>query len=257
MSKAEDKGKRGEGDGKRIEADQLRPGRVFRNCPDCPEMVVVPAGEFIMGSNEHDGEKPPHKVSIQRPFAASKYEVTFGEWDACVAGGGCASNPRPSEAGWGKGRRPVINVSWEDAKEYVAWVSRKAGTTYRLLSEAEWEYAARAGTTTNYAFGDTITNSQAQYSKRNTAEVGSFQPNNFGLHDMHGNVSEWCEDSWHPNYIGAPADASAWPSGDMHARVLRGGSWFHAPAGIRSAYRAKYLQDYRASDVGFRVARDL
>ena len=128
-------------------------------------------------------------------------------------------------------------------------MSRKAGTTYRLLSEAEWEYAARAGTTTNYAFGDTITNSQAQYSKRNTAEVGSFQPNDFGLHDMHGNVSEWCEDSWHPNYIGAPADASAWPSGDMHARVLRGGSWFHAPAGIRSAYRAKYLQDYRASDV--------
>ena len=102
MSKAEDKGKRGEGDGKRIEADQLRPGRIFRNCPDCPEMVVVPAGEFIMGSNENDGEKPPHKVSIQRPFAASKYEVTFGEWDECVAGGGCASNPRPSEAGWGE-----------------------------------------------------------------------------------------------------------------------------------------------------------
>ena len=157
MLKAEPDRKRAEEERKRAEADLLRPGRVFRDCADgCPEMVVLPAGEFTMGSNEHDSEKPPHRVVIQRPFAVGKFEVTFAEWDACVAEGRLATTG-PSDQGWGKGRRPVIHVSWDDAKEYAGWLSRKTGKSYRLLSEAEWEYAARAGTTTRYALGDTIT----------------------------------------------------------------------------------------------------
>ena len=161
-----------------------KPGDVIRDCSDsCPEMVVVPAGSFTMGSNENDSEKPPHTVTIRQPFAVGKFEVTFAEWEACVAGGGCTSNTAPSDQGWGKGRRPVINVSWSDAKEYAAWLSRKTGKTYRLLSEAEWEYAARAGTTTKYVFGDTITKRQAQFSEgdygsaKQTVEVGTFPAN--------------------------------------------------------------------------------
>ncbi|MBO0766976.1 MAG: formylglycine-generating enzyme family protein, partial [Hyphomicrobiaceae bacterium] len=148
-------------------------------------MVVLAAGESTMGSNEYDSEKPPHRVKIARPFAVGKFEVTFAEWEACAAGGGCTGNRTPGDGGWGKGRRPVVNVSWHDAKEYVAWLSRKTGKTYRLLSEAEWEHAARAGTTTRYAFGDSIANSQAQYGVDKTAEVGTFAPNAWGLYDMH------------------------------------------------------------------------
>jgi formylglycine-generating enzyme required for sulfatase activity len=245
-------------------AGLLRPGRVFRDCTDiCPEMVVVPAGEFTMGSNESGREKPPHRVTIQRPFAVAKFEVTFAEWDACVTDGGCR---RPSDEGWGRGRRPVVNVSWHDAKEYVAWLSRKTGKHYRLLSEAEWEYAARAGTTTRYAFGDTISRSQAQFSSEGsyrttgakTAEVGSFPGNAFGLHDMHGNVWEWVEDAWQPNYHGAPVDGSVWAGGDVSQRVLRSGFWcYYAPYDLRSAARC-WLEPGRYDvDVGFRVARTL
>jgi formylglycine-generating enzyme required for sulfatase activity len=237
-------------------------GTVFRDCPDCPEMVVVPAGSFMMGSpaNEEgrfDGEGPQHTVTIARPFAVGKFEVTFGEWDACVAGAGCTSNKSPSDAGFGKGRRPVIYVSWDDAKEYVAWLSRKAGKTYRLLSEAEWEYAARAGTTTRHAFGVTITSSQAQYSAGKTVEVGSFQSNRFGLHDMHGNVEEWVEDCRHGSYQGAPTDGSAWTTScaDGGRRIARGGSWWSMyPRDLRSAQRSVGTTGNR---VGFRVGRTL
>jgi formylglycine-generating enzyme required for sulfatase activity len=246
-----------EEDRKRAEADPLRPGRVFRDCSNvCPEMVVLPAGSFTMGSNDYDSEMPPHTVTIQRPFAVGKFEVTFAEWDACVADGGCRH--RPGDQGWGRGRRPVIYVSWNDAKEYVAWLSRKTGKTYRLLSEAEWEYAARAGTTTRYAFGDTISESQAQFSAGKTVEVGSFPPNRFGLHDMHGNVWEWVEDSWHSDYNGAPLDGSMWTGGNMSLRVLRGGSWLYIdPGSLRSAIRSRYRPGIRDSVVGFRVARTL
>jgi formylglycine-generating enzyme required for sulfatase activity len=243
----------------------LTPGRVFRDCPIvCPEMVVVPAGEFMMGSPVSEAgratnEGPQRKVTIVRPFAVGKVEVTFSEWDACVADGGCTH--RPSDQGWGRGRRPVINVSWQDAKEYVGWLSRKTAETYRLLSEAEWEYAARAGTTTRFAFGDTINKSQAQYSEGSwgsagkTVEVGSFTANTFKLHDMHGNVSEWVEDNWHPNLQGAPTDGSVWLGGDVVLRAVRGGDWVNKAAVLRSAYRhASRLHD-RYSGVGFRVAR--
>ena len=157
----------------------------------------------------------------------------------------------------------MIGVSWHDAKEYAAWLSRKTGKTYRLLSEAEWEYAARAGTTMRYAFGDTIGKSQAQYSEDasgsagKTAEVGSFPANKFGLHDLHGNVWEWVEDAWHPNYQGAPGDGSVWAGGDTSLRVQRGGSWLSFPVVLRSASRHWYRPSNRYRDLGFRLARTL
>ena len=160
-------------------------------------MVAVPEGTFMMGSNSdaaYSDEKPVHEVTIPYRFAVGKYEVTFREWDACVADGGCSH--RPSDEGWGRGSRPVIYVSWHDAKEYVKWLSRKTGEAYRLLSESEWEYVARAGTTTAYHFGSSISPGQANYLSNigKTVAVGSYQPNAFGLHDVHGNVWEWVED---------------------------------------------------------------
>jgi len=244
----------------------LRPKDSFKECAECPEMVVVPAGEFMMGLKDGDQlffmelnhgnhVKPAHRVTLQHPFAAGKYEVTFAEWDACVAAGGCKH--RPADEGWGRGRRPVINVSWHDAKEYVAWLAHKTGKSYRLLSEAEWEYAARAGSTTRYAFGDTISKTQAQFSADRTVDVGSFPANGFGLHDTHGNVWEWLEDCWNETYSGAPADGSAWVIGSCDRHVLRGGSWNSGPPVLHSADRFWDLSSSRYSYDGFRVARTL
>ena len=249
------------------------PGNVFRDCYDddlvrnraCPEMVVIPAGSFTMGSNDGaKDERPPHKVTIAKPFAVGKFEVTFAEWEACISGGGCTANRTPSDEGWGKERRPVINVSWTDAQQYVAWLSKKTGKTYRLLTESEWEYAARAGTTTQYAWGDGIGKGNAncvgcgsQWDKKQTAPVGSFKPNAFGLYDMHGNAREWVEDSYHPTYEGAPADGSAWTTGGMSSRVLRGGSWSIYPENLRSASRYINRPVIRLSSIGFRLARTL
>jgi WD40 repeat protein len=205
------------------------PPKTFRDLPDAPEMVVIPPGRFLLGSPEDeegrdDDEGPQHEVTIGYAFAVGKFPVTFDEWDACVADGGC-NGYRPDDQGWGRGNRPVINVSWNDAQAYVAWLSQKTGHAYRLLSEAEWEYAARAGTTTRFSFGNTITAAQASHNHddkctceacvevllpEKTAPVGSFPPNAFGLHDMHGSVWEWVEDPWHAHYAGAPADGSAW-----------------------------------------------
>jgi formylglycine-generating enzyme required for sulfatase activity len=195
--------------------------------------------------------------------------VTFDEWDACIAAGGCKH--RPGDEGWGRGRRPVINVSWNDAKEYVAWLSKTTGKSYRMLSEAEWEYAARAGTTTPFSTGETISTEQANYDgnytyaggskgtdRRKMVPVGSFKPNAFGLHDMHGNVWEWVEDPWHDSYKGAPTDGSAWAKdGDRSRRILRGGSWGLDPRLIRSALRGRLDSVLRGNYLGFRVARSL
>ena len=235
----------------------LRPGRVFRDCPECPEMVVVPAGSFMMGSPSHeagrgDDEGPRHRVTIEKPFAVGKYEVTFAEWDACVADGGCGGH-RPEDEGWGRGRRPVINVNWDDAKAYVRWLNRKTGKQYRLPSEAEWEYAARAGTTTRYNWGDDIGRNRAncngcgsRWDRKQTAPVGSFRANVFGLHDVHGNVWEWVEDCLNYNYAGAPADGSPWTDGDCTlAAVLRGGSWFGIRAGVPPFCVPLQVQDRR------------
>jgi formylglycine-generating enzyme required for sulfatase activity len=249
----------------------------FKDCDTCPEMVVVPAGDFMMGSppgeeGRLNDEGPQHKVRIAKPFAVGKYEVTFAEWDACVSTGGCRYSPRDYYQSWGRGRRPVFHVSWEDiAGEFLPWLSRSTGQAYRLLSEAEWEYAARAGTTTPFSTGRTITSSQANFDgsqsygggardryRRQTLEVGSFAPNAFGLHDMHGNVAEFVEDCYRDDYAVVPADGSAVTSASCNRRVLRGGSWSNLPGDVRSASRSSLAAGNRQFNVfGFRVARDL
>jgi formylglycine-generating enzyme required for sulfatase activity len=233
----------------------LKPKDSFKECAQCPEMVVVPSGSFTMGSYEADSEKPPHKVAIERPFAVGKYEVTGFEWGACFAEGGCEDDA--------KGRHPVVNVSWHDAKAFAAWLSRKTGKRYRLLSEAEWEYVARAGTKSRFAFGNAIKKNQAQFragelgERWGTVEVGSFPANRFGLHDLHGHVYEWVEDTWYPNYQGAPIDGSVWQGGDQSKRVMRGGAWNDVAAHVRSSYRHYGAPDGRHINVGFRIARTL
>ena len=238
-------------------------GKRFRDCGMCPEMVVVPEGSFMMGSPSGEAgrtgnEGPVHPVTMARPFAVGVYEVTFGEWDACVSDGGCGGY-RPGDSGWGRGPRPVINVSWEDAQAYVRWLSGETGKAYRLLSEAEWEYVARAGTTGPYHFGSSLSPSQANYEENRggTVPVGSYSANEFGLHDVHGNVWEWVEDCWNESYHGAPRDGSAWESGDCSRRVLRGGSWYVTPRLLRSAIRSWGPTGFRNDDAGFRVARTL
>ena len=206
-----------------------------------PEMVVIPAGRFRMGDlsgTGFDREKPVHEVVMARPFALSKYEVTFADYDKFT-------HPnKVDDRGWGRGRRPVINVSWDDANEYSAWLSAETGKRYRLPTEAEWEYAARAGSTTKYSWGNDIGQNRAncndcgsQWDNRQTAPVGSFAPNAWGLYDMHGNVWEWVQDCWNKSYAGAPRDGNAWTSGDCSQRVIRGGSWSNAPWLLRSAAR--------------------
>jgi formylglycine-generating enzyme required for sulfatase activity len=251
---------------KRAEAkDDVTPGRVFRDCSECPEMVVVPAGSYMMGSNDFDDEKPVHKVTIAKPFAVGKFTVTFAEWDACVTAGGCKHTPE--DQGWGRSTRPVINISWDDAtKGYVPWLNRKTGKTYRLLTEGEWEYAARAGITTAYSWGDDIGQANAncngcgsQWDNEQTAPVGSFQPNAFGLYDMHGNVWQWVQDCYHDKYQSAPTDGSAWVTSctDAGRRVDRGGSWYNGPRTLRSAHRDGRLAHDLYHFQGFRVARTL
>jgi formylglycine-generating enzyme required for sulfatase activity len=245
----------------------LMAGESFKEGADCPEMIVVPAGRFLMGSPAGQGddyECPQHEVTIAKPFAVAKFELTFDEWDACAAHGDCA--PHVSDNGWGRGRRPAINVSWDDAQAYVKWLSRITGKPYRLLSEAEYEYAARAGSQTKYPWGDNITlngkpmancdGCGSQWGGKQTVPVGSFPANAFGLYDMVGNLWEWTEDCWNESYQGAPTDGSPWTSGDCSRRVFRGGSWYVSPDELRSAYRSRHF-DYRDYDPGFRVARTL
>jgi formylglycine-generating enzyme required for sulfatase activity len=242
----------------------------FKDCTGCPRMVVIPAGEFTMGSSPSEQQaEAQHRVTIAAPFAVSKFEITFDEWDACLKNGGC-DGYRPDDQGWGRGKRPAVNLSWENAKDYVNWLSRKTGKPYRLLSEAEWEYAARAGTTTPFSFGDTLSPTQANYdgsadgsgpsevNRQKTMPVGSFPANQFGLHDMHGNAWEWVEDCWHDDYtVGAPTDGSAWLKDDCKGHVGRGGSWEDSQGELRASARTGGFKDERASTDGLRIARGL
>ncbi len=240
----------------------LKAGDPFQECWSCPEMVVVPPGAFMMGSNDGgDDEKPVHKVTISAPFAVGRFEVTFDEWDGCVAHGGCPAEG-VAGANFGRGRQPVINVNWDDAKKYVEWLSKRTGKTYRLLTEAEWEYAARAGTTTKFSFGDEESglSEHAWFSANSESRahpVGKKKPNAFSLHDMHGNVWEWVEDCHVDNYNGAPENGTARPSPSCRSRVLRGGAWSGGPDILRSAQRDRYVPGDRDSIIGFRVARVL
>jgi formylglycine-generating enzyme required for sulfatase activity len=247
----------------------LKPGDTLKECTNCPEMMVVPPGNFVMGSPASEpgrsaDEGPQHTVTIARPFAIGRFEVTFDDWDACAADGGC-NRYKPSDEGWGRGRRPVINVSWDDAEAYIAWLSKTTGKPYRLLSGAEYEYATRAGTQTAYPWGDAIGTNNAschacgsQWDAKQTAPVGSFGANGFGLYDMVGNVREWTEDCYHETYNGAPTDGSAWiEGGNCYDRVVRGGSFLLAPAFLRSASRYWFASDYRLRYLGFRAARTL
>jgi formylglycine-generating enzyme required for sulfatase activity len=260
----------------------LKPGATFRECAKaCPEMVVIPANTFVMGSPDgktpiigldgkpKDGllaptekgrsasEGPQHEVKVAI-FAAGKHEVTYDDYDECVRLKGCTP---VSDSGWGRGRRPVINVSWNQARQYVDWLACITGKPYRLLTEAEWEYAARAGSATPYATGHSITTSQAHFWVGNppkpTVDVGSFPANAFGLHDMHGNVYEWVQDCWNYNHDGAPSDGSARTTGTCSLRVIRGGSRKVDQRELRSAVRNGYDVDYRDDGIGFRVGRTL
>ena len=260
------------------EERNLIAGDTFQECADCPRMVVIPQGRFLMGSPDtelkRDGDEgPQQEVTIPSAFAVGKFEVTFAEWDTCLAAGGCNGH-RPSDVGWGRGSRPVVIVSWEDAKAYVAWLSSRTGRSYRLLSEAEWEYAARGGTTTMFSWGATITTNQANYDgsiplpgtppgevRHQTVPVDSFQPNGFGLYNVHGNVWEWVEDCYQRRYAdlpeairrtGAPHDTA-----QCETRVFRGGSWGDGAHVLRSANRGRYEPFIRNTNGGFRVARNL
>ena len=237
---------------------------------DFPTMVVIPGGTFTQGAPESEPdstirERPQRQVTVPT-FAMSETEVTFDQWGACVADGGCSHNP--DDAGWGRGDRPVIYVSWNDAQEYVTWLSNRTGQDYRLPSESEWEYATRAGSTGRFNTGDCITSDQANFRaivpalgcpegiyRQQTLPVGSFAPNAFGLYDTHGNVREWVQDCWNSNYNGAPTDGSAWMTGDCSRAVLRGGSWLYFGQYLRSANRNWEFRGSPDSVEGFRVAR--
>ena len=259
----------------------LKPGAIFRECAAdpgqdlCPQMVAVPAGSFLMGSpaGEHDrlaNEGPQHKVTIAKTFAVSKFEITFAEWGTCVTYGDCES--QLSDAGWGRGPQPAIYVTFDQAQQYVAWLSRMTGKPYRLLTEAEYEYAARAGSQTAYPWGNEIGQDHedcrgcgSRWDGEEPAPVGSFPANAFGLFDMVGNVWEWVDDCYHSSYElvtpndrrDAPADGSSWAEGNCDFRVVRGGSWAVDPGKLRSASRDRTVKGGGNFNLGFRVARTL
>jgi formylglycine-generating enzyme required for sulfatase activity len=255
----------------------------FRDCHDCPEMVRIPAGHFTMGAraNEPGGtpaEFPAHAVAI-RPFAIGKFDVTRAQFAKFAE----ATSYKPNEkCDWRSPRThgqpmnqsdadPVVCVSWDDASAYAGWLARTTGKSYRLPSEAEWEYAARAGSSTARPWGDGIARENANYGTDKccagradgkdrwlyTSPVGVFPPNAFSLYDMLGNVWQWVQDCGHADYIGAPADGSAWSQGDCSTHMVRGGAWFQSPDLVRSAARAADRSDFRIGDIGFRVARSL
>jgi formylglycine-generating enzyme required for sulfatase activity len=277
----------------RAEECALRPKDVFKECDKCAEMVVVPAGSFTMGSpasekDRRDTEGPQHVVTIARPFAVGRFQVTVEQFAAFVAetghdvGSRCWTfedgKPRERQGrSWRNpgfaqaGKHPAVCLSWADATAYVDWMSRKTGKTYRLLSEAEWEYVARAGSDTPFWWGSAITPAQANYNgnvayaggskgefrQKTVAASDSFKANPWNLFIGLGNSAEWVEDCWNKNYQGAPSDGSAWTKGECGSHLVRGGSWASDPGVLRSAARFAVETSLRSSDVGFRVARPM
>ena len=254
----------------------LRPGKTFQDCADCPAMVVVPAGSFWQGSEESEPlalkkEKPRRMVTIAEPFAVGVFEITLQQWDFCVADGDCTTSPRDN--GWGRGSRPVIMVSWNDAQEYVSWLSKKTGQFYSLPSESEWEYFARAGEESDWTGGDPErvcefgniagieTGFRWQHAScedraiMETLPVGSFKSNDFGVYDVIGNVAEWTLDCMNLSYLDGPADGSAWGRGICSSRMTRGGSWFTGTKETRLPARFNLKTGDRNDFTGFRVVR--
>ena len=269
-------------------------GKVIRDCSVCPELVVLPQGSFLMGASEQDrdiylrsggsaelaaAETPAHRVDIAYTLAFGRYEITWDEYDKCVREREC---PERYAGTWGRGRNPAIHVSWDDVtRQYLPWLNKKAGLhdkptsfQYRLPTEGEWEYAARAGTTTAFSFGDSIDSTQANYDgkmsynngqsgefRQKPLPVGRFQANPFGLYDMHGNVAEWVQDAWHENYQGAPSDGSAREGGmsfmGATVRAVRGGTWLANPGALRSAFRGRTDSTASSFSIGFRVVRTI
>jgi formylglycine-generating enzyme required for sulfatase activity len=254
---------------------QYHAGAAFSafDCPHCPTMIQVPSGAFVQGSpfdepGNQIRERPRHTVNVSA-FLISRSEITFDQWDACVADGGCSHVP--TDAGWGRGNRPVIGVSRRDIEEYLTWLSNTSGSDYRLPTESEWEYAARAGTTTRFNTGECISTDNANFTgdfpvtdcatsgpgQDQTVPVEQYSPNAFGLYDTHGNVWEVVQDCWNLNYEGAPIDGSAWLEGDCSRAVARGGGWASNGQLLRSAYRGYVEVDHRYINVGFRVVRSV
>ncbi|AXF18208.1 SUMF1/EgtB/PvdO family nonheme iron enzyme [Paraburkholderia caledonica] len=233
-----------------------------RDCAACPIMIALPAGSFSMGSSSDDpSEKPVHHVTIAAPFAIGKYEVTVEQWNACVAANACAKLTPETNA---NKTAPARDLSWDDAQQYVKWLSKTTGKPYRLPTEAEWEYADRGGTTSAYWWGDQMRKGTANckdcgepWHKEGPEPAGSFAPNPYGLHDMNGSVWEWTADCWHNSYQSAPADGHAWESPTCDMRVIRGGSWREGSGYMLSATRFKYSSGVRQSQDGFRVVKEL
>ena len=229
-----------------------KPGDHVIDCNGCPRLIVIPGGRFSMGSvptvpDHSPDEAPAHEVAITRPFLVGMLAVTFADWESCVAGGGCKSNPNPDDKGWGRGTRPVINVSWRDAQEYLSWLSAKTGKPYRLLSEAEREFIMRA----------TPPPVPPRRGNKGTIAADTGPPDAFGLLLSIGNVWEWTQDCWNGTYSGAPVDGSAWLTGDCSKRVVRGGSWESKADELRPAFRNAATDTDRDDRIGFRIARPL
>ncbi len=256
----------------------LRPGKTFRDCPDCPVMMVVPAAAYWQGSEDASPlalsmEKPRRLVTIDEPFAVGVHEITMAEWDLCFKDQGCTS--QPGDNGWGRGNRPVMMVSWNDAEEYVHWLSEKTAQSYHLPSESEWEYFARAGQESDWPGGDAVvvcqfaniagaeTGFRWQHSQcgdtlaLGTTPVGSFRANAFGLYDTTGNVSEWTADCMNLSYLDAPVDGSAWGRGICSSHMTRGGSWITGSKEIRLPARFNLKNGDRNDFTGFRVVRNI
>ena len=235
----------------------------IKDCAECPELAIIPPGSYVMGNDgPHKNERPAHTVTFDKAFAIGMFEVTFDEWQACFDAGGCGTE-MPDDHGWGMGNRPIINITWAEANDYAAWLSQKTNKTYRLPTEAEWEYAARAGTTSEFWWGDEVGLSKANCRNcgpdigHQSEPVDSFEANPWGLYNVHGNVWEWVQDCWNPTHDGAPGDGSARLTGDCVQRVMRSGSWYYFSKNVRSAWRFKNDARVRSYGIGLRVLREL
>jgi len=249
--------------GVRAESDPPRRFAELKDCAVCPVLAIIPPGQFVMGKDgRFKNEGPARTVTIARAFAMGRFEVTFDEWQACFDEGGCGTQ-MPSDHGWGQGTRPIINITWFDAQGYLKWLSEKTAKTYRLPSESEWEYAARAGTQTDFWWGDQVGREKANCRNcgpkisHQSLPVDSFKPNPWGLYNVHGNVWEWVEDCWNPTQAGAPNNAQPRLNGDCRQRVMRSGSWYYFSKNIRAPWRFKNDARVKSYGIGFRVLREL